>query len=313
VIIEELSRFKSRAEQKDIIKKLCAGTIDIVVGTHRLIQNDVSFKDLGLLIIDEEHKFGVGQKEAIKRMKVNIDTLSLTATPIPRTLQMSLFKLRDFSLIKTPPLDRLSIKTYIAGFRDELIKEAITSEIKRRGQVYFVHNRVETIYSMAEYLKKLMPGVRFAIGHGQMSGEELEKVMMSFIREESDVLICTTIIESGLDIQNANTIIINRADTFGLASLYQLRGRVGRGDRQAYAYLLIPEREMMSLEASRRLDALRKFSDLGSGFNLAMTDLEIRGGGEILGKSQSGHIAAIGYELYMDLLAKQIKRIRNIY
>ncbi len=311
VVIESLSRFKSRTEQKEILSRLKEGKVDVVVGTHRLLQKDVAFKDLGLFIVDEEHKFGVKDKEAMKRLKVTVDVLTLTATPIPRTLQMSLFKIRDFSLMKTPPVDRLSIKTYIATFRDELIKEAIGNELKRGGQIYFVHNRVETIYSIASYLKRLMPGIRFIIGHGQMSERELESVMMAFINHEADVLICTTIIESGLDIPNANTIIINRADTFGLASLYQLRGRVGRSERQAYAYLLIPEREVMSSESTKRLGALRKFSELGSGFNLAMTDLEIRGGGEILGKSQSGHISAIGYELYLELLAKTIKRLKQ--
>ncbi len=311
IMIEQLSRFKTRNVAKEIVSKLQNGKIDIVVGTHRLLQKDIAFKDLGLLVVDEEHKFGVRHKEAIKKLTVHVDVLTLTATPIPRTLQMSLFKIRDFSLMKTPPHDRLSIKTYIAPFRDELIKEAIYNEKKRGGQVYFVHNRVETIYSTAHYLKKLLPDIRFVIGHGQMSTQDLESVMMSFIKHEADVLICTTIIESGLDIPNSNTIIINRADTFGLASLYQLRGRVGRSERQAYAYLLIPEHEMMSPEAVKRLSALRKFSELGSGFNLAMADLEMRGGGEILGKSQSGHMAAIGYELYMELLAKTVKRLQH--
>jgi transcription-repair coupling factor (superfamily II helicase) len=311
VVIESLSRFKTRAEQGEILQRLSEGKIDIIIATHRLLRPDVSFRDLGLLIIDEEHRFGVSHKERLKEMKKLVDCITLTATPIPRTLQMSLLGIRDLSLITTPPPNRQSIRTYLINFDQGVIKEAILTEISRGGQVFFVHNRVRDIDAMASLLRELVPEVRLAIAHGQMRERALEGVMMQFVQGEIDLLVCTSIIESGLDIPNANTIIINRAERFGLADLYQLRGRVGRSAERAYAYLIVPPRQYLSREALKRLRAIQELSELGSGFRLAMRDLEIRGAGNLLGHVQSGHIAEVGFELYNSLLEKAMKELKG--
>ncbi|MBN1254381.1 MAG: transcription-repair coupling factor [Deltaproteobacteria bacterium] len=311
MVVESLSRFKSRAEQGVILQRLKEGTIDIIIATHRLLRPDVSFRDLGLLIIDEEHRFGVSHKERLKEMKKLVDCITLTATPIPRTLQMSLVGIRDLSLITTPPPNRQSIRTHLITFDQEVIKEAILREIDRGGQIFFVHNRVRDIDAMASLVQGLAPGVRLAIAHGQMRERALEGVMMQFVRNEVDLLVCTSIIESGLDIPNANTIIINHAERFGLADLYQLRGRVGRSAERAYAYLIVPPRQHLSREAFKRLRAIQELSELGSGFRLAMRDLEIRGAGNLLGHVQSGHIAEVGFELYNSLLEKAMRELKG--
>ncbi len=310
VNVAALSRFKTAAQQKSILDGLKKGSIDIVVGTHRLLQKDVVFKDLGLLVIDEEHRFGVRHKEMMKRLRVSVDVLTLTATPIPRTLHMALAGIRDLSTIETPPQDRRAIETYVTDYDEFTIREAIYRELNRGGQVFFVHNDIQSIGRMATKLGSLAPEARIAIGHGQMKERELEKVMLDFIGKKVDILVCTTIIESGLDIPAANTIIINRADKFGLAQIYQLRGRVGRSSEQAYAYLIIPGEHLISRDAQKRLRALLDFSELGAGFKIALNDLQIRGGGTILGSSQSGHIAAIGYELYLELLETAIRGMK---
>jgi transcription-repair coupling factor (superfamily II helicase) len=312
--IECLNRFRPAAEIKKTLKDLHEGTVDIVIGTHRLLSKDVVFRKLGLLIIDEEHRFGVKDKEKVKKLRSGIDVLTLTATPIPRTLQLSLLGIRDLSVISSPPRQRRSVKTFVAKFDDLVIKEAVTRELQRGGQVFVVHNRVQSISEMAHRIQELRPGARVAIAHGQMPGRTLEEIMYRFVQREIDVLVCTTIIESGLDIPNANTIIITRADRLGLAEIYQLRGRVGRSSEQAYAYLLVPELEGLSAEAQQRLRALLDYNELGGGFKLAMSDLQIRGGGNILGESQSGTIAAVGYDLYLELLqqtVEDLKRERN--
>jgi len=311
VVVESLSRFKSRAEQEEILQRLKEGKIDIVIGTHRLLRPDISFRDLGLLIIDEEHRFGVAHKERLKEMKKLVDCITLTATPIPRTLQMSLVGIRDLSLITTPPPNRQSIRTHLITFDQEVIKEAILTEVGRGGQVFFVHNRVRDIDAMAALVQGLVPEVRLAIAHGQMREGTLEGVMMQFVQGEIDLLVCTSIIESGLDIPNANTIIINHAERFGLADLYQLRGRVGRSTERAYAYLIAPPRQHLSREALKRLRAIQELSELGSGFRLAMRDLEIRGAGNLLGHVQSGHIAEVGFELYNSLLEKAMRELKG--
>ncbi len=311
VFVESLSRFKTRAQQKKIIEELKEGKVDIVIGTHRLLQADVSFRDLGLLIIDEEHRFGVKDKEKLKKLRACVDVLSLSATPIPRTLHMSLIGIRDLSTIETPPQERYGVETYICKFDEEIIRTAIMRELRRGGQVFFVHNRVRTIYNMANFIRKLVPEASIGVAHGQMQGRELEKVMEQFVKREINVLVCSTIIESGLDIPSANTIIINRADRFGLAQIYQLRGRVGRADKQAYAYLLIPGKHLITREAEKRFRALLNFSELGSGFRVALNDLQIRGGGNLLGAAQSGHVAAIGYELYVELVQKTIQKLKG--
>jgi transcription-repair coupling factor (superfamily II helicase) len=311
VVIESLSRFKTRAKQEEILQRLRKGKIDIIIGTHRLLQPDVSFRDLGLLIIDEEHRFGVAHKERLKEMKKLVDCITLTATPIPRTLQMSLLGIRDLSLIATPPPNRQSIRTYLVNFDQRVIKEAILTEINRGGQVFFVHNRVKDIDVVASLLRGLVPEVHLAIAHGQMRGRDLEGVMMQFVEGEIDLLVCTSIIESGLDIPNANTIIINHAERFGLADLYQLRGRVGRSAQRACAYLIVPPRQHLSQEAIKRLRAIQELSELGSGFRLAMRDLEIRGAGHLLGHIQSGHIAEVGFELYNSLLEQAIRELKG--
>ncbi len=304
--IEMLSRFRSAKEQKETLAAVEAGKVDILIGTHRLLSRDVRFHDLGLLIVDEEQRFGVTHKERLKEMSRNVDVLTMTATPIPRTLNMSLVGLRDMSVIETPPKDRLSIQTVVTPFSESIIRRAITEELERGGQVFFIHNRVESIYSMAVLIQKLVPKARVVVGHGQMGERELEKVMLKFIRDEADVLVSTTIVENGLDIPRANTIIVNRADRLGLSELYQLRGRVGRSNQRAYAYLLIPPEASLTPIARRRLAALREFSDLGAGFRIAALDLELRGAGNLLGREQHGHIAAIGFDLYTQMLERAV-------
>ncbi|MGQ9636779.1 MAG: transcription-repair coupling factor [Thermodesulfobacteriota bacterium] len=311
VIIEMLSRFKKPSEQREILKRVREGKIDILIGTHRILQKDVVFRDLGLLVIDEEHRFGVIQKERLREIKRLVDTIILTATPIPRTLQMGLSGIRDLTLIQTPPEHRLSIQTFIVRYDDEVIREALEREFARQGQAFFVQPRVQNIYSMAHHLKLLVPQAQLAVAHGQMKERELEKVMLQFVQGEYNLLVCTSIIESGLDIPNANTIIINHAEQFGLADLYQLRGRVGRGTHQAYAYLLVPSEISLSRDAARRLRAIQEMSTLGSGFRLALQDLEIRGAGNLLGRSQSGHIAAVGLELYMEMIGKAVRELKG--
>ena len=311
VFIDMLSRFKTRKEQKTILNKLKDGEIDIVIGTHRLLQKGVVFKDLGLLVIDEEHRFGVSHKEKLKNLRKLVDVITMTATPIPRTLYMSMTGLRDLSVINTPPEDRLAIKTYITPFDDNIIRRAILREIKRDGQVFFVHNRVKTITAMTNYLKRLIPEARVGIAHGQMAENDLENVMQSFLNKEINLMLCSTIIESGLDFPSANTIIINHAEKLGLAQMHQLRGRVGRAKEQAYAYLLIPGKNLLSKDAVKRLKALSELTELGSGFRLAAHDLEIRGTGNILGTSQSGHIATVGYDMYIQLLERTIKELKG--
>ncbi|MDX9859085.1 MAG: transcription-repair coupling factor [candidate division Zixibacteria bacterium] len=308
---EVLSRFRTRAEQLATVDGLAAGTVDLVIGTHRLLSADVHFRDLGLLIIDEEHRFGVRHKEKLRRLKASVDTIAMTATPIPRTLQMSLMGARDMSIINTSPKDRLPIITEIVEFDPAVIATGILREIDRGGQVFFVHNRVQTIEAMHRYLKKLLPQVQFAVAHGQMHEKSLEGIMLGFMAKRYDVLICTSIIESGLDIPSANTIIINRADRFGLAQLYQIRGRVGRSSRRAYAYLMTPPTRLMNADAIKRLRALEAHSDLGAGFALAMRDLEIRGAGTILGARQSGFIEEVGYDLYNRLLEEAVAELRG--
>ena len=311
VKIALLSRFQSKKEQKEIVSRLKGGGIDIAIGTHRLLSRDVEFCDLGLLVIDEEQRFGVAQKERLKHLKKNVDVLTMTATPIPRTLHMSLMGVRDLSLIETPPLNRLSIHTTLLGFDEGAVTSAIKRELARGGQVYFVHNRVEGIQSVARMVQRLCPHDNIAIAHGQMPERELEEVMIDFIDKRYDILVSTSIIENGLDIPAVNTIIINRADRFGLAQLYQLRGRVGRSDRRAYAYLLIPPESSLPTQARKRLQAIKEFSYLGSGFRLAAMDLEIRGAGNLLGSEQHGHIAAVGFDLYCQLLQNTIQELRG--
>jgi transcription-repair coupling factor (superfamily II helicase) len=309
--IELLNRFRSPQEVKTVIQGLAAGTVDIVIGTHRLLQRDIVFKNLGLIVVDEEHRFGVAHKEKIKKMRYLVDVLTLSATPIPRTLNMALMGLRDLSVIETPPVDRQAIRTYVARFDEGLIRSAILQELGRGGQVFFVHNRVETIDKMAAQLRELVPEATIAIGHGQMDEHELEKVMLDFMHHRSNVLLCSSIIESGLDIPTANTIIINRADQFGLAQLYQLRGRVGRSAQKAYAYLLIPGEHLVTKDATRRLEVLQELDDLGGGFRLAAHDLEIRGAGNLLGKEQSGQVAAVGFDLYAQMLEETVVELRG--
>ena len=306
-----VSRFRTKPETKVILDDLASGKVDIIVGTHRLLSKDVRFKDLGLLVVDEEQRFGVAHKERIKQMRKRVDVLTMTATPIPRTLNMSLVGIRDMSVIETPPKDRLSIQTNVVKFDAPVIERAIRNELGRGGQVYFVHNRVESIFSIGNLLQRLVPEARIVVGHGQMGEDELERAMLGFVERRFDVLLATTIVENGLDIPNANTIIINRADRYGLSQLYQLRGRVGRSDRAAYAYLLIPPQEALSPVARKRLAAIKEFSDLGSGFRVAALDLEIRGAGNLLGGEQSGHIDAVGFEMYTKLLEETIRELRG--
>ena len=309
--VELLNRFRSAQEVKAVVRGLAAGTVDIVIGTHRLLQRDIGFKELGLVVIDEEHRFGVTHKEKIKRLRHEVDVLTLSATPIPRSLNMGMMGLRDLSVIETPPVDRQAIRTYVARFDEDLIRSAILQELARGGQVFFVHNRVESIEKMADRLRDLVPEAALAVAHGQMGERELETVMLDFMHHRLNVLLCSSIIESGLDIPTANTIIINRADHFGLAQLYQLRGRVGRSAMRAYAYLLIPGEHALTRDAQRRLEVLQELDDLGGGFRLAAHDLEIRGAGNLLGKEQSGRVAAVGYELYASMLEETVRELRG--
>ncbi|MCF8144625.1 MAG: transcription-repair coupling factor [Deltaproteobacteria bacterium] len=306
-----LSRFKTRREQAETVGRLRSGKIDVVIGTHRILQKDIKFADLGLMIIDEEQRFGVRQKETLKKYRALVDVLAITATPVPRTLQMSMIGVRDLTVIETPPQDRQAIETYLSPYDESLIIRAIESEIERGGQTFFVHNRVRTIEVTADRLRKLVPRARLAVAHGQMKSRELEETMLRFLHKEIDVLVCTTIIESGLDIPSANTIIINQADRLGLAQIYQLRGRVGRAKEKAYAYLMISDGSVLTRDAEKRLKALMDFSNLGAGLHLAMHDLRIRGGGNILGFSQSGHISAIGYELYIKLIERAVAELKG--
>ena len=309
--VEVLSRFCSAREAKDIVAGMRDGKVDIVIGTHRLLQHTKDFRDVGLVIVDEEHRFGVRHKEAIKSLRSEIDVLTLTATPIPRTLNMSLGGIREMSLITTPPAERLSVKTFVSEWNDVVIREACLREIKRGGQVYFIHNRVEDIGSIEERLAKLVPEAEIRIGHGQMPERELEQVMLDFYHRRFNILLCTTIVESGIDVPTANTIIINRADRFGLAQLHQLRGRVGRSHHRAYAYLVAPPRAAMTADAIKRLEAIDSLEDLGSGFTLATHDLEIRGAGELLGETQSGQIQEIGFSLYTELLGRAVDAMKR--
>jgi transcription-repair coupling factor (superfamily II helicase) len=309
--IAMLSRFVPAKEQKAIVADAEAGKVDIVIGTHRLLSKDVRFQDLGLMIVDEEQRFGVAHKERLKHLKKQVDVVTMTATPIPRTLNMALSGLRDMSVIETPPRDRLAIQTVVVKFKPQVIENAINFELERGGQVYVVHNRVESIYSLANFIQKICPKARVAVGHGQMSEKELERVMTNFMHHKFDVLVATTIIENGLDIPLANTLVVNRADRYGLSQLYQLRGRVGRSNRRAYAYLLIPSDESLTQIARRRLAAIREFSELGAGFRIAALDLELRGAGNLLGGQQHGHIEAIGFDLYCQLLERTIEELRS--
>jgi transcription-repair coupling factor (superfamily II helicase) len=311
VKIELLSRFRSPKEQKEVTKRVESGEIDIIIGTHRILSKDVRFRDLGLVVVDEEQRFGVAHKERLKQLKKKVDVLTLSATPIPRTLNMSLMGLRDMSVIETPPRDRLAIQTQVVQFSESVVKSAIELELQRGGQVFFIHNRVESIESIAALVKRLVPQARLAVGHGQMNEKEMERVMLDFVDYKYDVLVATTIIENGIDIPRANTIIINRADQYGLSQLYQLRGRVGRSNRRAYAYLLIPSEQGLSPIARRRLAAIREFSDLGAGFRIAALDLELRGAGNLLGGEQSGHMDALGFDLYTQMLERTVAELRG--
>lgn len=312
VNIQMLSRFKTGAEQNSIIKGLAEGSVDIVIGTHRLVSDDVAFKDLGLVIIDEEQRFGVKHKEKLKRLRLSTDVLTLTATPIPRTLYMSLMGARDLSLINTPPQNRLPIRTVVVEYDQDLIRQAILKEINRRGQVFFLHNRVQDIEKVKDKLSRMLsPDIRISFAHGQMHPKQLEQVMYDFLAAKIDVLVCTMIIESGIDIPNVNTIIVNNAQTFGLSDLHQLRGRVGRFNKTAYAYFLIPRQQVLDADARKRLNALQEYSFLGAGFNIAMEDLEIRGGGNLLGIQQHGFVEAVGFDLYCRLLKEAIANFQK--
>jgi transcription-repair coupling factor (superfamily II helicase) len=306
VSIEHVSRFRPAAEQREAIAHFAAGELDILIGTHRLLSRDVRAKDIGLLIIDEEQRFGVKQKELLRQLKLKVDVISMSATPIPRTLQMSLAGVRDISVIETPPEGRRPVKTYVGEYDEELVRRALIREHERGGQGFFLHNRVETIDETAERLRALCPAMRFEVAHGQLEEKELEQRMLGFLRGDADVLVCTSIIESGIDIPQANTLIVERADTFGLAQLYQIRGRVGRSRERAYAYLLYPSAAALTPEAAQRLSALSDYTELGAGFKIAMRDLEIRGAGNLLGDEQSGHVAALGFELYMQMIDEAV-------
>jgi transcription-repair coupling factor (superfamily II helicase) len=311
VKIEMISRFRTPKQVKEILERVAVGKVDVLIGTHRLLSKDVKFSDLGLLVVDEEQRFGVRHKERIKQMRTQVDVLTMSATPIPRTLHMSLVGLRDMSVIETPPKDRMAIQTVVANWDEKLIQSSIEQELDRGGQVYFVHNRIDTIWEIAAKLQSLVPKARITVGHGQMGEGELEKVMLKFMHHEADILVSTTIIENGLDIPLCNTIIINRADRMGLSELYQLRGRVGRSNRRAYAYLLLPAEIELTPIARRRLAALKEFSDLGAGFKIAALDLELRGAGNLLGGEQSGHIEAIGFELYTQMLERAVREMKG--
>jgi transcription-repair coupling factor (superfamily II helicase) len=311
VHVQMLSRFRDKREIAEVIAGLAEGKVDIVVGTHRLLSQDVQFHDLGLLVVDEEQRFGVRHKERIKQLRHNVDVLTMSATPIPRTLHMSLLGLRDMSVIETPPKDRLAIQTVVAHSEPELIRTAIEQEMSRGGQVYFIHNRVDSIFSRAAFIQELVPNCRVGVGHGQMGETALEKALLGFMRHDFDVFVCTTIAENGLDIPLANTMIIEHAERYGLSDLYQLRGRVGRSNRRAYAYLLVPADTELSEVARKRLAALKEFSDLGAGFKIAALDLELRGAGNILGGEQHGHIAAVGFDMYVRLLEETVHELKG--
>jgi transcription-repair coupling factor (superfamily II helicase) len=311
ITIEMMSRFRNARQQKETIERIEQGKVDIVIGTHRILSKDIKFQDLGLMVVDEEQRFGVRHKERLKQLKKEVDVLTMSATPIPRTLHMSMVGMRDMSVIETPPKDRMAIQTVVAAYDEKLVKSALEHELERGGQAYFVHNRVETIYEIATKLQEMLPRARVLVGHGQMSEGELEKVMLGFVRHEADILVATTIIENGLDIPLCNTIIINRADRHGLSELYQLRGRVGRSNRRAYAYLLVPAEQELTPVARRRLAALKEFSDLGAGFKIAALDLELRGAGNLLGGEQSGNIDAVGFEMYTGMLDRAIRELKG--
>ncbi|HRA47802.1 MAG TPA: transcription-repair coupling factor, partial [Thermomicrobiales bacterium] len=313
VRIEMLSRLKSRGEQHEIVAGLADGSVDIVIGTHRLVQNDIRFQDLGLVVVDEEQRFGVRHKEFLKRLRTEVDVLTMSATPIPRTLHMSLSGIRDISIINTAPQDRLPIRTFVTDYSESLVREVILREMERGGQIYFVHNRVHSIDRLAAKLRTIVPEARIGIGHGQMDEHVLEDVILGFVRHDFDILLCTTIIESGIDIPNVNTIVIDDADRFGLTQLYQLRGRVGRGSHRAYAYLLHKPDKALSEVAQARLDAIQEATELGAGMQVALRDMEIRGAGNVLGAEQSGNIADVGYELYVRLLSQAVEEIRQGY
>ncbi|MDE3014479.1 MAG: helicase-related protein, partial [Gemmatimonadota bacterium] len=309
VRVGSLSRFQTAKEQKALVTELAEGSVDIVVGTHRLLSDDVVFKDLGLLIIDEEQRFGVKHKEKLKKFRASIDVLTLSATPIPRTLYLSLSGVRDLSLIRTPPRDRMPIFTHVLPWSDQLLSEALFRELDRGGQAFFLHNRIDTIYTIAEEIRALVPEARIAVAHGQMAGAQLDEVMTAFVDGEIDILVCSSIIENGLDVPNANTLIVDRADRFGLSQLYQIRGRVGRSDRRAYCYLLVPND--VNEDAERRLRVLEHYTELGAGYSVAMRDLELRGAGNLLGADQSGFASQIGLDAYMRLLKKTVERIEK--
>ncbi len=311
ISVDMLSRFKTTAQQKAVIDRLKKGNLDILIGTHRVLSKDISFKNLGLLIIDEEQRFGVAHKEKIKQLKGDVDVLTLTATPIPRTLHMSLIGIRDMSVLNEPPVDRMPIQTYVLEHNEEIIREAIHRELSRDGQVYYVYNRVNGIDEIAGKIARLVPEANVSFAHGQMSERELERIMYDFINGEIDVLVSTTIIETGLDISNVNTMIIDDADRLGLSQLYQLRGRVGRSNRTAYAFLMYKRDKMLREVAEKRLQAIKEFTELGSGFKIAMRDLEIRGAGNLLGAQQSGHMEAVGYDLYCKMLNDAIKAMKG--
>lgn len=310
VTIEMLSRFRTRVQQAEIVRRVNEGAVDIVIGTHRLLQKDAKFNDLGLVIIDEEQRFGVRHKEHFKHLRERVDVLTLTATPIPRTLYMSLTGAKDMSTIQTPPQERLPIETIVAPNEDEIVRAAILRELNRGGQIFYLHNRVQSIHFVRERLRKLAPEARIEVGHGQMRENTLAGIMHRFVRGEFDLLLCTTIIENGVDIPNVNTILIDRADRFGMADLYQLRGRVGRYKHQAFAYLLLPRHGRLFDTARKRIGAIKRYSSLGAGFKLALRDLEIRGAGNLLGAQQSGHIAAVGFDLYCQLLQRTVAGLK---
>ena len=310
--IELLNRFVSKKKQDETIKKLKLGEVDIVIGTHRILSKDVEFKDLGLLIIDEEHRFGVKDKEKIKQLKTNIDVLTMTATPIPRTLHMSIVGIRDMSCLYEPPQNRKSVQTYVLEYDDEVIKEAITKELERGGQVFYLFNNVNGIEYKAKKIEELVPEAKVVYAHGKMSGREIEEIMLDFVEGKTNVLVCTTILESGIDIPNANTIIVENADRLGLAQLYQIRGRVGRANKQAYAYITYKRDKIINEAADKRLKAIKEFTELGSGFKIAMRDLEIRGAGSLLGEMQHGHMDQVGYDTYCKLLDEVVKEVKGI-
>ena len=312
VKIEILNRFKSKKYQNEVVRKLKTGEVDILIGTHRILGKDIVFKDLGLLIIDEEHRFGVKAKEKIKQMKLNIDVLTMTATPIPRTMHMSVVGIRDMSVIYEPPYNRKPVQTYVLEYDEEVIKEAITKELERKGQVFYIFNNIEGIAKKAEEISNLVPEANVVYAHGQMTGNVIEEIMQEFVEGKTNVLICTTILESGIDIPNANTIIVENADRMGLAQLYQIRGRVGRSDRQAYAYITYKRDKLLTEVADKRLKAIKEFTEFGAGFKIAMRDLEIRGAGSLLGEIQSGHLEQVGYDTYCDLLDQVVKEIKGI-